>query len=114
MVSMTFLFYSWKEDVSTNREGKGAEIRSSAINDICYSNSAKRINFVLKANIKVKKILLIIFNLDEGKGTESYSWIKGTVSRDGYFFEGLIILISPFCVCAFKVFQKLFSNLYNY
>ncbi len=26
--------------------------------------------------------------------------IKGTVSRDGYFFEGLNISISPFCVCA--------------
>ena len=26
--------------------------------------------------------------------------VKGTVSRDGYFFEGLSILISTFCVCA--------------
>ncbi len=26
--------------------------------------------------------------------------LKGTVSRDGYFSEGLNILISIFCVCA--------------
>jgi hypothetical protein len=34
------------------------------------------------------------------------------VSQDGYFFEGLTILITTFCVCAdgFKVLQKLFSN----
>ncbi len=33
---------------------------------------------------------------------------KGTVSRDGYFFEGLNILISTFCVCAdsFQGFSK--------
>jgi hypothetical protein len=38
--------------------------------------------------------------------------LKGTVSQDGYFFEGLTILITTFCVCAdgFKVLQKLFSN----
>ncbi len=28
------------------------------------------------------------------------SSVKGTVSRDGYFFEGLNIFISTFCVCA--------------
>jgi hypothetical protein len=27
-------------------------------------------------------------------------FLKGTVSRDGYFFDGLNILISTFCVCA--------------
>ncbi len=32
--------------------------------------------------------------------TYSVTWIKGTVSRDGYFFEGLDILISTFCACA--------------
>jgi hypothetical protein len=31
---------------------------------------------------------------------------KGTVSRDGYFFEGLNILISTFCACT-DVFQSL-------
>jgi hypothetical protein len=35
------------------------------------------------------------------------------MSRDGYFFEGLNILIITFCV-VFKVFQKLFTTLYNY
>ncbi len=38
--------------------------------------------------------------------------LKGTVSRDGYFFEGLNILICTFCVYVLKVFkayQKLFT-----
>jgi hypothetical protein len=26
--------------------------------------------------------------------------LRGTVSRDGYFFKGLNILVSTFCVCA--------------
>ncbi len=41
---------------------------------------------------------------------------KGTVSRDGYFFELPIIFISIFCVCAdvFEFFQKLFTTLYKY
>ncbi len=26
--------------------------------------------------------------------------VKGTMTRDGYFFKGLNILISTFCVCA--------------
>ncbi len=38
--------------------------------------------------------------------------IKGTVSRDGYFFEGLNILISSFCVCA-EGFQDL-SQSFHY
>jgi hypothetical protein len=38
--------------------------------------------------------------------------LKGTVSRDGYFFEGLNILISTFCVCA-EGFQDL-SNAFHY
>jgi hypothetical protein len=42
--------------------------------------------------------------------------VKGTVSRDGYFFEGVKILISTFCVCAdgFQDLSKLFTTLYNY
>jgi hypothetical protein len=41
---------------------------------------------------------------------------KGTLSRDGYFFEGLNIVFSTFCVCpdSFKVFQQLFNTIYNY
>jgi hypothetical protein len=31
---------------------------------------------------------------------EAYLLFKGTVSRDEYFFDGLNILISTFCVCA--------------
>jgi hypothetical protein len=39
--------------------------------------------------------------------------LKGTVSRDGYFFEGLNILISTVCVCAdgFQVLLKAFHHL---
>jgi hypothetical protein len=42
--------------------------------------------------------------------------VKGAVSRHWYFFEGLNILISTFCVCPddFKIFQKLFTTLSNY
>jgi hypothetical protein len=36
----------------------------------------------------------------------------GTVSRDGYFFEGINILISTFCVCA-EGFQGL-SETFHY
>ncbi len=45
---------------------------------------------------------------------------KGTVSRDGYFFEGLNILISRYFLCTryapmvFKVFQMLFTTQCNY
>ncbi len=39
-------------------------------------------------------------------------FLKGTVLRDGYFFEGLNILISTFCVCA-DGFQGL-SNAFHY
>jgi hypothetical protein len=40
------------------------------------------------------------------------SLIKGTVSRDGNFFEVLNILISTFCVCA-NGFQGL-SKIFHY
>jgi hypothetical protein len=61
MVSMTFLFYSWKEDVSTNRNGKGRGQRSEAVPLMIFaSNSDKRRNFVLKANIKVKNLIINI------------------------------------------------------
>ncbi len=38
---------------------------------------------------------------------------KGTVSRDGYFFEGLNILNSTFCVCAlsYTIINFLFASL---
>ncbi len=41
---------------------------------------------------------------------------KGTVSGDGYFFEGLNILISTFCVYddGFQGLSKAFTALYNY
>jgi hypothetical protein len=43
---------------------------------------------------------------------------KGTLSRGGYFFAGLNILISTFCVRyalnASKVFQKSFTTLCSY
>jgi hypothetical protein len=47
--------------------------------------------------------------------TESSSFI-GTMSGDGYFFEGLFILISTFCVCAdgFKVLRNLYITLIIY
>jgi hypothetical protein len=35
--------------------------------------------------------------------------LKGTVSQDGYFFEGLNIFISAFCVCA-DGFQDLLKD----
>jgi hypothetical protein len=41
---------------------------------------------------------------------------KGKASRDGYFFIGLYILISTFCVCAdgFQDLSKAFNHPYNY
>jgi hypothetical protein len=46
------------------------------------------------------------------------SWrliLKGQCHEMFLFIEGLNILISTFCVAAgFKVFQKLFTNLYMY
>jgi hypothetical protein len=42
--------------------------------------------------------------------------LKGSVSRDGYFCEGLNILINAFCVCADSLqgLSKTFTVLYNY
>jgi hypothetical protein len=42
--------------------------------------------------------------------TAPQTLLKGTVSRVGYFFEGLNILISTFCVCAncFQCLSKAF------
>jgi len=39
--------------------------------------------------------------------------LKGTVSRDGYFYSGLNIWIRTFCVCAdgLKVLSKAFNCL---
>ncbi len=42
-------------------------------------------------------------------------WVKGTVSRDGYFFKVLQILdLSVHALMVFKVFQLRFTTLYNY
>jgi hypothetical protein len=58
---------------------------------------AKRVNFKLKFFLKILPL---------------FSCLKGTVSRDGYLFEGLNILISTYCVCA-DGFQGL-SNVFHY
>ncbi len=43
-------------------------------------------------------------------GTGKTSVIKGTVSRGGYFFEDLIILISSvYALMVLRAFQKLFN-----
>jgi hypothetical protein len=40
--------------------------------------------------------------------------LKGTVSRDEYFFEGLnILVLYVSALMVFKVFRKLFTALYN-
>ncbi len=41
--------------------------------------------------------------------------VKETVSRNGYFFEGLNILtvLSVYALMVFKAFQKLFTTLFN-
>ncbi len=45
-----------------------------------------------------------------------YGHLKGTVSRDGYFWRSTVnSLISTFCVCAdgFQGLSKLFTSVYN-
>ncbi len=58
---------------------------------------------IISANIFAKTKLLIL----------SVETLKGTVSRDGYFFNGLNILIGTFCVCAdgFQGLSKAFNCL---